>query len=371
MGLIANPTTITPSFEHAADLLHGHPDFNLVRLFGPEHGIRGDAQYMVDVGHAIDPHTGLPTVSLYGKTFETLTPQPEDIHDLDVLVFDIQDVGTRYYTYAATMALAMQAAQGNGIPFVVLDRPNPINGVSVEGGGLLPHLVNFCGLYPIPQRHGMTVGELARLYNTCFNIGCDLHVIPCQGWKRHTFYPETGLPWVFPSPNMPTFETALLYPGLCLLEATNISEGRGTTKPFEIFGAPFINAYALKEHLQSYDLPGIAFRTCSFTPTFDKYTHQQCHGLQIHILNPNSIKPYATGLAILHALLSMYPETFQWRQTPYEFRDDVPAIDLLTGSPTVRTALDAHSGFDAILALAYTGTELYHTHRAASLLDYA
>ncbi len=323
---------------------------------------------MVDVGHALDPQTGLQVVSLYGSTFESLTPQPEHLADLDALVFDIQDVGTRYYTYAATMALAMQAAQRKGLPFIVLDRPNPINGTEVEGGGILPHLTNFCGLYPVPQRHGMTVGELAQLYNTAFNIGCNLHVVPCQGWQRSMLYPHTGLPWVLPSPNMPTLETALLYPGMCLLEATHISEGRGTTKPFELFGAPFINPYHLKETLLAYQLPGVAFRTCSFTPTFDKYAHVLCHGLQIHITDTHAFKPYATGLAVLHALWGMYPKDVQWRTTPYEFRDDVPAIDLLTGFPTVRTTIEIQVDFQSVLRVAYSGADVYHAHRKTCLI---
>ncbi|HET6344366.1 MAG TPA: DUF1343 domain-containing protein, partial [Myxococcota bacterium] len=229
VGLVANPTTVDGELRHAADLLHAHPDVRLVKLFGPEHGLRAVAQYMEGVeGGERDVQTGLPVVSLYGATEDTLAPHPEHLADLDALVFDIQDVGARYYTYAATMALCMRAARKANKRVVVLDRPNPLGGVQVEGSGLHPGLENFCGLYPVPQRHGMTVGELARLYNTVFGIGCELTVVPMEGWHRPQYFDETGLFWVLPSPNMPTLDTALVYPGMCLLEGTNISEGRGT-----------------------------------------------------------------------------------------------------------------------------------------------
>ncbi len=240
VGLVANPTATDRELRHAADLLHAHPDVNLTLLFGPEHGVRGAAQDMIGVSDARDPATGLPEVSLYGETLASLSPGREHLERVDVLVFDVQDVGARYYTYAATMALCMKAAAEHGLLVIVLDRPNPIGGVQVEGGGITPGLESFCGLYPIPQRHGMTVGELARLYNTTFGIGCDLAVVSLEGWCRESYFDATGLPWVMPSPNMPTLDTAIVYPGMCLIEGTNLSEGRGTTRPFEIFGAPFV-----------------------------------------------------------------------------------------------------------------------------------
>ena len=249
-ALVANPTTVDRRLAHAADLLHQHPDVDLRCLFGPEHGLRGSAQDMVGVAHDTDPATGLPAVSLYGATFESLSTTPEQLAGVDVLLFDIQDVGSRYYTYAATMALCMRAAKASRVKVVVLDRPNPIGGVAVEGGGLDEGLENFCGLYPVPQRHGMTLGELARMYNETFGIGCDLDVVACEGWSRSTWYDQCGLPWVMPSPNMPTPETALVYPGMCLLEGTNLSEGRGTTRPFELFGAPL--------HRRGHPGPGAA-----------------------------------------------------------------------------------------------------------------
>ena len=368
VGLIANPTTVDRRFRHAIDLFHAHPDIDLVLLFGPEHGIRGAAQDMIHVGDAHDPVTHLPEVSLYGKTFESLTPREEDLARVDVLVFDIQDVGARYYTYAATMALAMQAAAKAGVRILVLDRPNPIGGTQVEGGGLEPGLENFCALYPVPQRHGMTVGELARLYNTTFGIGCNLEVVECEGWKRAEYYDQTGLPWIMPSPNMPTLETAIVYPGMCLLEGTNLSEGRGTTRPFELFGAPFIDGRLLAAELERENLDGVVFRACSIEPTFQKHARQPCGAVQIHVVDRARFDSYATGLAVLAAVKRMWPEDFQWRTEAYEFRDDVPAIDLLTGNPQIRDAIDAGAPLDRIRSLAAVGRNAYDHGRDAALL---
>jgi len=359
-GLIANPTTVNPSLLHAADLLPWS------RLFGPEHGIRGDAQYMVEVADALDAKTGVEVVSLYGRDETSLKPKSEHLQDLDVLVFDIQDIGTRYYTYAATMALAMQAAREAGIRFVVLDRPNPIGGLQIEGGGIAQGLENFCGLYPVPQRHGLTVGELAQLYNTAFGIGCELEVIQCSGWQRSQYYDQTGLPWVLPSPNMPTLDTALVYSGMCLLEGTNISEGRGTTRPFELFGAPFIDSDKLAAQLK--DLPGLALRACNFTPTFEKFKGQLCHGLQLHVLSRKTFLPLRTGIAILIALRQLWPNEFKWRTGVYEFRQDVPAIDLLTGFSQVREAIDAGEDLDVVMELIEQGREVFDANRNEVLL---
>jgi uncharacterized protein YbbC (DUF1343 family) len=229
-------------------------------------------------------------------------------------------------------------------------------------------LENFCGLYPVPQRHGMTVGELARLYNTTFGIACDLTVVECVGWKRSSYYDETALPWVLPSPNMPTVDTALVYPGLCLLEGTNISEGRGTTRPFELLGAPWIDAAKFVAALQASSLPGLAVRPCSFKPTFDKFTGETCYGVQLHVTSRAAFLPYRTGIAVLRALRELYPKQFAWRTTPYEFRDDVPAIDLLTGHPGVRQAVDAGEPLDKIMATATFGTEKYTSGRSTALL---
>lgn len=368
VGLVANPTTVDRRLAHAIDLLHGHPDIDLRLLFGPEHGIRGAAQDMIGVGDARDPVTGVPEVSLYGKSFESLSPTPTHLSQIDVLVFDVQDVGARYYTYAATMALCMRAAKKSQVKVVVLDRPNPIGGVQVEGGGLDPGLESFCGLYPIPQRHAMTVGELARLYNDTFGIGCDLEVVACEGWRRRAYYDECDLPWVMPSPNMPTLETAVVYPGMCLLEGTNLSEGRGTTRPFELFGAPFVDARKLADELRRCDLPGVLFRPCVIEPTFHKFARQRCGALQLHVTDRRAFYAYRTGISVLVAIKSLWPDAFAWRAEPYEFRDDVPAIDLLTGTAAVRKAIDDGADIDSVMRIACTGTEAYDAGRSRALL---
>ncbi len=368
VGLVANPTTVDRRLAHAADLLHRHPDVDLRCLFGPEHGLRGSAQDMAAVPDGVDRATGLPAVSLYGATFESLSPTPEQLSDVDVLLFDVQDVGARYYTYAATLALCMRAAKASRVRVVVLDRPNPIGGVAVEGGGLDQGLENFCGLYPVPQRHGMTLGELARLYNDTFGIGCELDVVACEGWSRNAYHDECGLPWVMPSPNMPTLETALVYPGMCLLEGANLSEGRGTTRPFELFGAPFIDGDGLARELRRHDLPGVLFRPCVIEPAFHKFKGRRCGALQLHVSDRRAFRPYRTGLAVLVAVRKLWPESFAWRSEPYEFRADVPAIDLLTGRPAVREAVDGGADLDDVVRIACDGTELYDAGRGQALL---
>jgi uncharacterized protein YbbC (DUF1343 family) len=262
----------------------------------------------------------------------------------------------------------MRAAASAGVKVLVLDRPNPIGGLQVEGGGLEPGLENFCGLYPIPQRHAMTVGELARLYNDAFAIGCELDVLACEGWARASYYEDTGLPWVMPSPNMPTVETAVVYPGLCLLEATNISEGRGTTRPFELLGAPWIDGRRLAARLEAFALPGLALRPCVFVPTFDKGKGERCGGLQLHVTDRARFNAYRTGLAVIAAVHELFPDDFAWRSEPYEFRDDVPAMDLLTGKPAVRLAIEAGADLATIFAAAESGTEVYDDARDAALL---
>jgi uncharacterized protein YbbC (DUF1343 family) len=368
VGLVGNPTTIDRRFNHGADLLHAHPDVDLRLLFGPEHGIRGAAQDMVEIADARDPMTGLPEISLYGNTFESLSPSPEQLSQIDALVFDVQDIGARYYTYAATMALCMRAAKQAKVKVVVLDRPNPLGGMQVEGGGIEPGLESFCGLYPVPQRHGMTVGELARLYNDRFGIGCELDVVPCEGWRRADYYDACNLPWVMPSPNMPTLDTAIVYPGMCLLEGTNLSEGRGTTRPFELFGAPFIDAGRLAQQLRGYDLPGALFRPCLIEPAFHKFARQRCGALQLHVIDRLAFDSFNTGLAVLVAVRKLWPEELAWRTGVYEFRADVPAIDLLTGSREVREAIDRGQDFETVALLAGKGREAYEPGRAKALL---
>lgn len=368
VGLVANPTAVNRGLDHAADLLHRSPAVDLRCLFGPEHGLRGSAQDMAAVADHTDPGTGLPVASLYGDTLASLSPTREQLARLDVLLFDVQDVGARYYTYGATLALCMRAAAASGVKVVVLDRPNPIGGAAVEGGGLDEGLENFCGLYPVPQRHGMTLGELARLYNETFGIGCELDVATCEGWSRSAYYDQCGLPWVMPSPNMPTPDTALVYPGMCLLEGANLSEGRGTTRPFELFGAPFIDGPRLAEELRRHDLPGVVFRPCVIEPAFHKFRGQRCGALQLHVSDRDAFEPYRTGLAVLVAARKLWPESFAWRTEPYEFRADVPAIDLLTGRAAVRQAIDGGAALEDVVRAASGGTELYDAGRGKALL---
>lgn len=327
VGLITNPTGVDQNLNSVVDLLNNDPDIQLEALYGPEHGVRGDAQAGQYVDYYIDEVTGLPVYSLYGKTRK---PTPEMLENIDVLVFDIQDVGTRFYTYIYTMALAMEAAQEKGIPFIVLDRPNPLGGKKVEGPVLDPEFASFVGQYAIPLRHGMTVGELAKLFNKEFDIGANLTVVKMKGWKRNAYFNETGLQFVMPSPNMPTLETALAYPGAALIEGTNVSEGRGTTKPFELIGAPFISSPELVTRLNQLDLPGVTFRAASFTPTFSKHSGKLSHGVQIHITDRNKYEPVETGLHIVKTIKDLYPEQVQL----------TPFFDNLIGNGWIRPAIE-------------------------------
>jgi uncharacterized protein YbbC (DUF1343 family) len=370
VGLVCNPTAVTRTLVHAADLLAAAPRVRLAALFGPEHGVRGDVQYMAAVGGERDPRTGLPAHSLYGATRESLRPRPEDLEGLDLLVFDIQDVGSRYYTYAATMLLCMEAAAEAGLGFVVLDRPNPIGGALVEGPRLRPGFESFCGLHDVAVRHGLTVGELARLFVADRKLDLALEVVPCEGWRRGMPFRETGLPWVFPSPNMPTPETALVYPGMCLLEGTNLSEGRGTTRPFELFGAPWLDGTRLAEDLARERLPGVRFRPVSFVPTWDKHAGVRCHGVELFVADAARFRPFRTGLAaVLHAR-RQDPARFAWRTEPYEFVADVPAFDLLCGSARERTAIEGGATLGE-LAVALVSEERAFVRRRTPYLGYA
>ncbi|WP_299092865.1 DUF1343 domain-containing protein [uncultured Metabacillus sp.] len=309
VGLITNPTGVDSKLTSIVDLLHEDPDIELTALYGPEHGVRGDAQAGEYVDFYVDEKTGLPVYSLYGQTRK---PTPEMLENVDVLVFDIQDVGTRYYTYIYTMAYAMEAAKENDIPFIVLDRPNPQGGLTVDGPVLEPEFSSFVGLYPIPLIHGMTVGELAMLFNEEFDIGADLKVVKMKGWKRSMDYDETGLPFVLPSPNMPTVSTTIVYPATGLIEGTNVSEGRGTTKPFELIGAPYINSTELAETLNSLGLPGVTFRAASFTPAFSKHAGKLSHGVEIYVTNCDTFKAVPTGLHIIKTIHDLYPDDFEF-----------------------------------------------------------
>ncbi|MCM3028079.1 DUF1343 domain-containing protein [Bacillus safensis] len=312
IGLITNPTGIDANMKSSVDLLFEHPNIKLTALYGPEHGVRGDAQAGEGVESYTDGKTGLPVYSLYGKTRK---PTPEMLKNVDVLLFDIQDVGARYYTYIYTMAYAMEAAKENNIPFVVLDRPNPIGGLKVEGPVLEPEHASFVGLYPIPLRHGMTTGELANLFNKEFHINADVTVVKMKNWKRSMTFDDTKLPFVLPSPNMPTVDSTFVYPATGLIEGTNVSEGRGTTKPFELIGAPYINSSELSDHLNQLKLKGVQFRPVSFTPTFSKHTGTLSHGVQLYVTDRSSFEAVKTGLSIIKTIHDLYPNDFQFLQT--------------------------------------------------------
>jgi uncharacterized protein YbbC (DUF1343 family) len=339
VGLIVNPASINQRFEHTADLFHQHPGIELTALFGPQHGIRGETQdNMIEWQTFRDRRTGLPAYSLYGATRK---PTPEMLEAVDVLVFDVQGVGTRVYTFVYTMALAMEAARECGKRFIVLDRPNPIGGIKIEGNILEPEFRSFVGMFPIPMRHGMTVGELALMFNNEFGIGCQLEVVKMEGWRRSMWYDDTGLPWAMPSPNIPTLDTAAVYPGSVILEGTNVSEGRGTTRPFEIMGAPYIEPDELIAEMSKDRLPGIVLRPLHFQPTFHKFSGEVCGGIQIHVTDRALIKPVITGVAIVSAIRRLYPEHFEWNRPPYEYVYDKLPFDVINGSSRLRKQIEA------------------------------
>jgi molybdopterin-guanine dinucleotide biosynthesis protein MobB len=362
-GLITNPSGVTsegvPSWKALAGLRAGR----LARLFGPEHGVDGGAIYMESVGNAVHPPTGLPSVSLYGDSVESLKPKRADLNGLDALVFDVADVGSRYYTYIWTMMLAMEAAAEAKLRFVVCDRPNPIGG-RVEGAPQELELLSFVGLHPVPVRHGLTAGEMARLLVFEKRLDLDLVVCPVEGWARETPFAATGLPWVPPSPNMPTVETALVYPGMCLLEGTNLSEGRGTTTPFLKFGAPWLQALELAEALNALKLPGVSFLPTHFRPMFDKHAGQTCGGAQMRVAAAAALRSFETGLRIIETARRLNPAKFRWRTEPYEF-DPRPAIDLLTGSRRFRQTVDAGEDLGPEIARHDAGALAFLERRAA------
>ena len=364
VGLITNPTGVDRALRSDVALFLNRPDFEVVALYGPEHGVRGDAQAGEYVPFYRDPKYGLPVFSLYGETMKPAAGMIKNIdaymrsfdttgkgkqldkaavRDLDVMIFDIQDVGTRVYTYIATMAYAMQACAEASVPFIVLDRPNPIGGTAMEGPVLeYPAHSSFIGLYPIPLRFGMTVGELAMLFNNRFlEKKVFLTVIPAEGWERGRWFDETGLPWVMPSPNMPALDTAIVYPGQVILEGTNVSEGRGTTRPFELFGAPWIDGYGLAAKLNGLGLPGVAFREAWFTPTFSKFQGERCGGCQVHVLDRKAYRPVETTLAVIKTIRDVYPGMFQFHADYF---------DKVMGTSRVRETLESGRTIKDIVA---------------------
>jgi len=344
VGLVVHPASVNRKLEHAVTACLSSKNYKLTTLFGPQHGILGQTQdNMVEWEGFRDPATGLRIYSLYGAARK---PGPAMLNDIDVLVVDLQDVGSRYYTFIWTLELCLQACQEAGKTVVVLDRPNPINGNSTEGPLLQEEYASFVGLRPLPVRHGMTIGEIGLYLCMAFHHGLDYRVVTMHGWKRAMSFDQTGLPWAMPSPNMPTLDTALVYPGMCLLEGTNVSEGRGTTRPFEIFGAPFVQAETIVRILKEFKLPGVIFRPLSFLPTFQKHANILCHGAQIHVTDRDKYKPFKTGVAILKAIHNTYPRDFAWKQPPYEYEEINLPIDILAGSNRLRKDIEAWRDLD-------------------------
>lgn len=365
VGAIANPTSVDSRMRHLADLLASAEGVKLACLFGPEHGVRAEAQDMIGVESAVDSRTGALVHSLYGDGEESLRPDRGMLSDLDVLIFDVQDVGSRYYTFAATLLYAMETAAGLGVEIVVLDRPNPIGGMRVEGPSIDSGFESFVGAYPVPIRHGLTVGELARMAVEERSLDVPLRVIPCEGWGRSMRFAETGLPWVLPSPNMPTPDTAMVYPGGCLLEGTNLSEGRGTTRPFELWGAPWLDADRLISGLPE---EGVRYRPCAFRPTFHKHSGQVCLGAQPMVTGPDAFFPTALYTEWIARARSQNPGRFGWRTEAYEFISDPIAIDLLYGSSRERLAIEAGESSDSVVESWLSAEEAFLERRAPFLL---
>ncbi|RLG50844.1 MAG: DUF1343 domain-containing protein [Thermoproteota archaeon] len=356
VGLITNYTAVNSKLIHLKDLLISKAKVDLVAIFAPEHGFWGSAQAGEYVQDEFDEETGVPIKSLYrpavhaeGPEYvvdsiiakEARAPLTESLEEVEALIFDIQDVGTRVYTYIWTMALSMEASAKLDKLYIVLDRPNPINGLTVEGYVLDVRFKSFVGMLPIPMRHGMTVGELALLFNEKHRIRADLRVIPMDGWERDMWFDQTGLPWIMPSPNLPTLDTALVYPGMVLFEGTNVSEGRGTTRPFETIGAPWIDGRNLANKLNELNLSGVLFREVRFVPTFSKYAGVECKGVQLHVIDRESFKPFLVAICMLGEMLKENFDEFEWIKRPG--REKGYYFDCLAGTDKIRKALEEGS----------------------------
>jgi uncharacterized protein YbbC (DUF1343 family) len=366
VGLICNQASVNHGFRHAADLFHEHPKVDLRALFGPQHGIRGDVQdNMIETDHTVDRETDLPIHSLYSETRE---PTEAMLKDVDVLIFDMQDVGCRIYTFAYTMANCMAAARKFGKKVIVCDRPNPINGADVAGNVLEPKQASFVGLFAIPTRHGMTLGELAQLFNDHFEIGCELDVVKMEGWSRSLWHDETDAPWVMPSPNIPTVDSATVFPGTVHFEGTQLSEGRGTTRPFELVGAPYIDPEKYAKRLNDLKLPGVFFRSCIFRPTFQKHGGVSCGGVQMHVTNRSEFEPVFAGIAMVKVAYEMYGAEFRWKEPPYEYVFDRNPFDVIAGTSSIRQAIEKGSALEEIREGWQAGLEAFLQVRERYLL---
>lgn len=349
IGLVCNQASVMPDLRHIADVFAARDELELTTFFGPQHGIRGDVQdNMVETEHATDSRTGLPVYSLYSETRE---PTEEMLRDVDVIVFDMQDVGCRIYTFAYTMANCMRSAAKFGKRVVVCDRPNPIGGAQVEGNVTETAFTSFVGQFEVPTRHGMTLGELARMYNDHFGIGCELEVVEMEGWSRQMYFEATGLPWVLPSPNIPTIDTCVVFPATVHIEGTELSEGRGTTKVFELNGAPFIDPYAWADALDACGFSGVVFRPCYFQPTFQKWARQTCGGVQLHVADRQTFSPVVVGIAMVKTAYDLYPDKFQWKQGDYEYEFGKNPFDVVSGTNKIRKAIEARESLENMQAV--------------------
>jgi uncharacterized protein YbbC (DUF1343 family) len=348
IGILANPASIDHGFLHIVDQLSHSNRFKLTAIFGPQHGYRSDLQdNMIETPHAKDRRRNIPIFSLYSETRE---PTKEMLGLVDVLVIDLQDVGARIYTFIYTMANCLRAAAHYGVPVIVCDRPNPIGGMNVEGPTLEPGFESFVGQFRMPMRHGMTIAELARLFNEHHGIGATLEVVPMEGWSREMYWDETDLPWVMPSPNMPTLDTAIVYPGTVLYEGTTLSEGRGTTRPFELIGAPWFDGDELASRMNKLELAGVHFRGATFKPTFQKHARETCGGCQIHVTSRAEFLPVKVGMSLLRECFGLAPDRFKWREPPYEYEHDKIPIDILAGSPALRHQIESQVPLEEIVA---------------------
>jgi uncharacterized protein YbbC (DUF1343 family) len=366
VGVVCNPASVDARFRHTADRLVADPGVDVKALFGPQHGFRSDLQdNMIETPHARDARRRVPIYSLYSETRE---PTAAMLDGIDTLVVDLQDVGTRVYTYIYTMANCMRAAARHDIRVIVCDRPNPIGGDMVEGHLLREPWTSFVGQFSLPMRHGMTIGELARLFNEAFGIGCLLEVVPMAGWRRPMYQDETGLPWVIPSPNLPTLDSAIVYPGAVLFEGTLLSEGRGTTRPFELIGAPWLDGESLAEAMNARGLPGVHFRPVFFEPTFQKHARETCGGCQLHVTSRTDFRPVRTAVELIDECRRQSPAQFAWRRPPYEYEHDKEPIDILYGTDRLRTTIDAGGDLRALVAEWAPEEEAFRQQREKYLL---
>ena len=348
IGLLCNPASVDRQITHARTLIHQAFPRKLRALYSPQHGFFAEKQdNMIESQDMLDPVLQIPVFSLYGQS---RVPSAQMFGPIDVLLVDLQDVGTRVYTFIYTLSYCLEAAANYDVRVLVLDRPNPINGIDVEGNLLASDCTSFVGRFPIPMRHGLTIGELAVLFNDHFHIGCDLEVIPMNGWKRSMLFTETGLPWIAPSPNLPTPMSTMVYPGQVLWEGTNVSEGRGTAQPFELFGAPYIDVAKITSVFEATEIPGVLLRPVVFEPTSNKWRETPCNGFQIHVMNPLRYRPYKTTLHLLRTIMAEHYEEFKWKPPPYEYEYERLPIDLIIGNRSIRERLENLEPIDSIEA---------------------